>query len=37
MPLAEFRQPERMKKYNVEVDVEVLDALDTAVKQKEVF
>lgn len=37
MSLAEFRQPEMMKKYNVAVDVEVLDALDTAVKQKEVF
>ncbi|KAL1545561.1 universal stress protein PHOS32-like [Salvia divinorum] len=36
MPLAEFRQPDRMKKYNVCIDIEVLDMLDTATRQKEI-
>ncbi|XP_059667877.1 universal stress protein PHOS32 [Cornus florida] len=36
IPLAEFREPATMHKYDVQIDTEVLDTLDTGSRQKEI-
>lgn len=36
IPFAEFRQKDVMENYEVELDQEVLELLDTAIKQKHV-
>ncbi|XP_050940192.1 uncharacterized protein LOC103486344 isoform X2 [Cucumis melo] len=36
IPLSEFREPEVLKKYDVKIDIDALDILDTGARQKEI-
>ena len=36
IPLSEFREPDVLKKYDVKIDIEALDILDTGARQKEI-
>ncbi|XP_038903504.1 universal stress protein PHOS32 [Benincasa hispida] len=36
IPLSEFREPDVLKKYDVKIDIEALDTLDTGARQKEI-
>ncbi|XP_022145652.1 universal stress protein PHOS32 [Momordica charantia] len=36
IPLSEFREPDVLRKYDVKIDIEALDILDTGARQKEI-